>query len=413
MIYLRRGTYFTKLLTLISISLAIVLISGCKLTENRILRSATFQEKHYEQIIPFERKFKFINVKVGINGNPHKFDFMFDSGADGSVISKRIADSLGLKTVGIIHLRDLHKTSDKSLVIIPELDINGLKFYNIGAVVVDFGPNMAFNCVAQDGIIGANVISKCNWMVDFGEQILTATDSTLHFASDAITMPFYGAVPHINVQINEILLKNVCVDLGADVVYLPKVTANQNPGLYHNKALFRKMGYLSEGINGAINDTEINFISDSLQFGEIKLCPQKTVITNTKTECRIGNNFWDQYLLGLDYKKHELMISSRYTPPTDSSFKGMGFSLRMRDSITFISLLIENSPAMDLGLKINDQITEINGKPVNKLFGNYCDLLQWLKNDFPNMDQINLKVKGRKNVVVLKRTNYRPINNLL
>ena len=60
---------------------------------------------------------------------------------------------------------------------------------------MDFGPKAAFNCVAKDGIIGANVISKCNWKVDFGEQTLTATDSSLHFASDATTVPFYGAVP--------------------------------------------------------------------------------------------------------------------------------------------------------------------------------------------------------------------------
>src|SRR6185503_15172783 len=142
----------------------------------KAVQSATLNQKNFNVEMPIDYPVSHIVLHVGLNGSKNNYEFVFDTGAGGTVISQNLADKLGLKVVSTLSVKDGQGiTTQKKVVMIPELDVSGLKFYNVGAIVSDYGPSSAINCIAKDGIIGVNIISKCNWTVNYERQTLTAT----------------------------------------------------------------------------------------------------------------------------------------------------------------------------------------------------------------------------------------------
>ncbi len=401
---IKTNTYFLAILLMTG-------LCGCKMMKIvKTIQSATLNQKQFNIAMPFDYPVSHILLHIGVNGSPQKYEFIFDSGAGITVISQTLADNLGLKTVNTIPVKDGQGTTvQKKLVIIPELDLNGLKFYNVGAVVSDFGPNSAINCLGKDGIIGVNVISKCNWTVDFPLQTLTATDTALNFPKDAISIPFYFNIPHINVNVNGTLVKGVFVDLGSNESFtLQQSVLTSNPGLFPGNAMCRQTGYSAEGFNGAGLNTIWYTNHDSLNINGQNFYPVQTTIMNSPMN-RIGNKFWEQYLMGIDYKSHEILLSRNKSPVADTTLKGMGFAMSKTDSGYVISAVFDNSPATDKGLKINDLVTEIDGRPMAQKFSSYCQFIMWVKTNLPELQTITIKIKGRNDLIVLNKDNYRPV----
>ncbi len=384
---------------------------GCKMIKAvKTVQSATLKQKNFNVTIPVDYPLSHIVLNVGINGSAKKYEFIFDTGAGGTVISQKLADMLGLKVVSSIKVTDGQGTAnEKKIVLIPELDINELKFYNVGAIVTDYGQNSAISCLASDGIIGVNVISKCNWTMDYKEQKLTATDAPLNFPADAFRIPFTSGIPHINIQVNGTTVKDVFVDLGSnEPVSLQKQWLTKNPGLFPANSIYRQTGHTSVSFNGSGMDTLLFSNHDSLNLNGMKVYPVQTVFTSAPMS-RIGNKFWDQYLVGIDYKTHEILLKRNIFPMADTTFKGMGFGMDKTDSGYVVSSVFENSPATLSGIKINDMVTEIDGKPIAQKFDNYCTFLNWQKTNLPERESISIKIKGRKDAIILNNTNYKPV----
>ena len=387
-------------------------MQGCNLLKMlKTIQSGKVNERHFRHIIPFERKFILIDVKAGLDHSGGKYNFIFDSGAGVSVISRKLADSLGLHIVSHMRITDSHGTKSKyDLVIIPEMDLNGLTFYNVGAVIADFGPYSAINCIGKDGIIGSNIIAKCNWTVDFENQTFTATDSSLDFPASATRVPFYGRIPHIDIAFNGAVVKGVYVDLGSsETIEIQQSAVDRNLALISHKELFKKSENDIEGFNGRVTETDDYYVTDSVEFGTQKCFPVQATITQAPMS-RIGDRFWDKYLMGFDFRKQQLILIRNHTPVPDPALKGLGFNINRRDTGFYISAIFNNSPASDKGLKMNDQVLEINGEPVQKIFPAYCDLAHWNMTVLHDLQHITLKIKGRNDPVILNSAAYRPVD---
>jgi len=390
---------------------AAFVLSECKPLKNAQTSSkGDLVQKKFKTEIPFERASQLIKINVGLNSSKEKHDFIFDTGAGTTVVSKKLADLLGLKKISDITVKDaLGNASQQDIVNIDSLDINGHKFYNINAVVVEFGKYSPVNCLGTDGIIGANVLSKCNWTVDYQRKILTATDTDLVFHQPSVSLPFNSAVPHIDIQIGGATIKDVIVDLGSnESVTLPSSVLDQTPGLKISNMAYRKIDGMAEGLNGTHMDTVWMYSSDNIKLGS-QIYSHISVSQSRNYLAKVGADFWDKNLIGLDYKNHKLLVSKNSDEPQKNYLKGYGFKVANRDGKYIISLLVDNSPAADAGLKIGDEVLELNNQPVATLFSDYCEGLSWQTGHMDEETQLTVKMlKNNKEYLKLKNADYRP-----
>ena len=387
------------------IALSPLILSDCKTIKiMKVLTHTTFSEKHFKKEIPFQRIARLIAVKAGLNGGLDKYDFIFDTGAGTTVISKKIADSLVLKKVGKLNVKDSRGNSQVyELVLVKELDMNGLKFYNFGAVIADFGKNSILGCI--DGIIGVNLIAVCNWTVDYQNNTITATDSNLNFPPDAVSIPFTSAIPYIDMQIGHTVLHHVMVDLGSnESITIPTSVLNKNPGLHFSR-VYLKTDAGTEGLNGTRLDTVKIFKGDSVNLaGHLY---SDVYITSSKDDLlKIGTDFWDKNLVGLDYKDNRILLVKNTVESQKNMTKGFGFRIAIKDGKYLVNVLFDNSPAAKAGIKMSDEVLEINGKPVTDFFKDYCDALIWEMDSMDMQEQISVKLKRTGETIVLKNEDY-------
>jgi hypothetical protein len=400
-----------KIIFLLFFFTASLLLTDCKTIRGlATLSTVNFSEKNFKTVIPFETRSDLIRIKVGLNGSADKYNFVFDTGAGGSVISKKLADSLHLEVKGEISVNDaLGNNSKLQVVRIRELDINGIKYFDLGAVVSNFEQNPALKCIAGDGIIGVNIITNCNWIVDYQKKTITATDSALTFPAAYTSLPFKGFVPRINLKIGSTEFKNVMVDLGSnESITIPNRELQKHPGFKISDIAYRKVDGSTQGLNGARQDTVMVYYSDSVKIGNRNL--QHTNITTAKNSIlKVGENVWNKQLFALDYKNKKIYMGPLADTSHKQFLKGFGLRISMKNEKQVVTALFDNSPASDAGIKIGDEITEINGKPISSAFDSYCDELYYMSTVMDKQPEITLKIKGRTGDILLKNGNYRPV----
>jgi hypothetical protein len=403
-----------KVFTICSLFLSAILLTDCKTISNVIvLGKSTFNAKNFKNEIPFESRVGLIAIKIGLNGSKDDYDFVFDSGAGASVISKRVADSLKLEVKGQIKVGDaLGNVSTNDVVLIKELDINGLKFYNWGAVVSEFGKFSPINCVGKDGIIGVNIMANCNWIVNYDKNTLIATDSALSFPTAASVIPFTSAVPHIEMKIGNEVIKNVMVDLGStEGITIPNQELTKHPNLKISNSFCRKTDGSAQGLNGARVDTVLVYSCDSVYIGG-RQYSNVNVTTAKNSILKVGSNFWGKHVFGLDYKNHKIYLSDNKNKVPDHDFtKGFGLAVGPKDDKYVVNMVFENSPASDAGIKIDDEVLEIDGKPVGLVFKDYCDGLLWQRNRMDKLERLSIKTKNMPSAIFLNNTSYRPVRS--
>ena len=391
------------------LAISIFLFNDCEQIKSvRTLGSSEFTAKNFKTEIPFETRLGLIAIKVGLNGSKDDYDFVFDTGAGASMISKRVADSLKLEKKGEINVSDaLGHTTKNVVVAIKELDINGLKFYNWGAIVSDVGKYSPIKCVGKDGIIGVNILADCNWVVNYDKKTLTATDSDLRFPANATVIPFSSYVPHVEMKVGQEVFKNVIVDLGSnETITIPEKEVVNHHHINISNTVYRKIDGSSQGLNGAREDTVQVYNSDSVMISN-KLYSHINIITAKNLLLKIGANFWDKHVFGLDYKNHKIFLSDNIYNSSDQNFtKGFGFRVGIKDDKYVINTLFSNSPATDAGIKMGDEIVELNGKPIREMFPNYCDGFFWQKDIMDKEEQVTLKTNRMNSAIVLKNEQY-------
>jgi hypothetical protein len=161
---------------------------------------------------------RFIIVRVNINGRG--LDFILDSGADGIVIERGVAEELGLRTVG--DTRREGKANVQYHVVAPEIDVGDLRMRNvvIQSLPFDAGQEETTKVV---GLLGFDFLAGAALKVDYDHGTLDAFPAS-SFDPPAGAKPIAVAlddqVPMISCQINDITAKYLILDTGADDLYV-------------------------------------------------------------------------------------------------------------------------------------------------------------------------------------------------
>ena len=129
-----------KYLTLFLFS-SLILASSCS-----SIKSALILQK--AKVVPFEgnkefdydNSFSLILIKVNIKGKDYQF--VFDTGAQTTVISKKLANDITLSSRNSINVKDVHETSQTLEVgLIDTIHIGEISYTGVGVLVNDFENN--------------------------------------------------------------------------------------------------------------------------------------------------------------------------------------------------------------------------------------------------------------------------------
>jgi predicted aspartyl protease len=362
-------------------------------TPTKIWKEGSLQREAFLTQIPMTVKSDLIFLTVTIGGQP--FNFLLDTGAP-NVITTEVAESLNLKKKKYGRVED-SQGGKKTLhaVKLPPVKIGELTFLGTAALVADMRAVPIFNCLEIDGLLGANLMSKAVWQIDFPNSVIRIANEIDKLQVDTgFVLAFQEKAtrtPSLSLTVGTQAISGISLDYGSvNGLTLPKSDLDSSQ---LDQSPIYSVGSSGIGIFGAQSDT-IQYAPFSVQ--EFK---EERIFTRLRSS--------DSRLLGTQILKHfrttidwsEGRIYLEHLSDAWQVFSSFGFSFEIMGEDLGINLVYHPSPAAKGGLAVGQQIVKINGVSVSAT--DYCSLAQELKDlDRISMDYMD---KGQVRSVELVR----------
>lgn len=342
--------------------------TACSYLKNvNLLTGGNLERKDFVQEIPFEYKKGLIVVKVKVNSDTTRREFIFDTGAFNSKIEKGLAGSLGMKAVTSKTNSDSNgNTRIIEVTRVDSLIFGETCFSNIGAGKVEYGEKSASPCIAPYGIIGANLIKLAHWKIDFEQKMLYFSDNPfeLEDKSEQYQIPFskpvFSGTPDISIQLEGKKIEEVMFDVGYNGgLILPAKFAD----LFSEKPSEIFLDKSTSGIYGTKADSITNK-QLKLNLGGFET--EIPVEFSANGKALLGNEILEHFLIFIDYEENIISLKPKSTveiPPTLAFLPGI-----LNDS-----LWVVDRTKAGLPLQLGDTLRSINGKQPKDLFNTHCE----------------------------------------
>lgn len=346
--------------------ITMIAVGSCNYLSNvKLLRGGSFTENNYQRVIPFNYIKGLIVVEGTVNSDTTQRQFIFDTGAFNSKIEEGLADSQGMKTYATKDNSTAQGNTRKIEVTrIDSLWFGDALFRKIGAGKLSYDPNSASPCIADDGIIGANLIKLAHWKIDYQDKELMFSDNPFEPGETALTIPFkrpvLSGVPEIKLRVGDRTVEGVLFDVGYNGgLILPAQFADAFDSSNKQIVIDRS----TTGIYGTNTDT---LISKILEVTIQDFTTEIPVEFSSIGKALLGNDFLEHFDVFINYKRKEISL----VPVNE---------VEIPDSYEFIpgvlndSLWIVNRSTLESDLQLGGTLRTINGMKPLDIFPNYCD----------------------------------------
>jgi hypothetical protein len=314
-----------------------------------------------------------INVKLGGKG---PFRFIFDSGAS-AVVAPEVVRGLGLN---IENLQTGGGGVGEQLVERGETTIPTVEVGDIHLPAQEFGvlsfadTKYVFGANRIDGIIGFPLFKRLVVRVDYERKQLTFTEpSQFTYKGQGTIVPidFDRHLPLVKGELDGVPGIFV-IDTGARsslILYGPFIERNNLRTKY--KASFE--GITGWGIGGPVRSQIVRVKTLKLGAVEVqnliaRLSLQKSgALTSANRAALVGPDVLKQFTTIFDYSRRQMIFekNGQYGKPDSYDRSGMWFG---QDGNHFEVIdVIAGGPAAEAGIRVGDQILEIDGKAVEQL----------------------------------------------
>ena len=327
--------------------------------------------------IPFELVNHNIVIKVRINGS-RPLSFVFDTGAEPTIVMSKVAKELGLTQVGVVSVGGAGEGKlEGSMILGAMMTIEGFKGF-VGPIAGAIPLPTASSGLGQpiDGIVGTQFIQQYVIAVDYQAHTLTIHDpNTFDYkgTGESIPIEFYEANPTLSATVTPIggqpLTKRFMLDLGnAGALVLHRPFVDEQKLLGAPLKTIRLIG--SEGVGGFVRG-RVGRV-DGLQIGTFKFSQVMTEFAQDREGSfadpnlagNIGAQIASRFRVILDYSRKRVILepAPTFADPFGKAQSGLAIHAIGDDFRIFIVRdVLENSPASEAGLAIGDEITAING----------------------------------------------------
>ncbi len=347
-----------------------------------VLRKGSVEQKEYDIQLPFEYQLGLIFIDVEIEGVTYKF--MLDSGSS-NVISKDLAEKLNAQSNNKNNLEDSQGVSSEvDFTVIDNIGIGELNYLNTGAAIIDLNTSDDIACLNIDGLIGANLMKKSIWKIDYQTKMIQISNTidSFEIPDENERIPIFTELtgsPIIDVIIDGIEEKNVIVDVGSNGGFSLSMETYESL-LNDNPNIKKRSGYglSSSALSG--NDfsttTFYEALTNTISFGEVSIKNRSVDFSEDENVSTIGSEFLENYDVIINWIDYEIILIKKkeWSKPEVSSY---GFTYRYNSNHLVIDKLFNNSEAKKAGLKINDRISSVNNTIFDEVLASeWCTILQ-------------------------------------
>ncbi len=351
-----------------------VLLSSCSYVANvRLLTGGEIRRTNYVEVIPFEYRKDLIVVQARLNGDMQEREFILDTGAFDSKVEKELADRLALDVIA----RKTNSTAQGisqsiEVVRIDSVGLGETTAYDIGAGKLTYAPSSASQCIAADGIIGANLMKLAHWKIDYESKKLHFSDGAFEAGSGAHSVsfdrPMLSGTPSIDIEIDGVDVDDVLFDVGYNGgLVLPMSLADR----FDSPTVMTVLDKSTSGIFGTREDSLL--VKElTVRLGEDRI--RVPVSFSSVGKGLLGNDFLEHFEVIINYDTKTIHLDRRedvhVVAPRNFMVASEGDSL-----------WVVNRTTRDLGLALGDTLRSVNGKTPVDLFSSFCDY-------FMNVDRL-------------------------
>ncbi len=367
--------------SLLKIAPIIFLFLGCGGSKlQKVLSSGSIVNPFFTVTVPFEYRQGLMVIKASVAGK--EGDFILDTGAS-NVFSKELQQELALQPLDSEMVYGVHGAGQElEYASVGSIKIGDIDFVNTITAIHDLNAIPEIACINVDGIIGANLMRKAIWDIDFKNQkiTITSTEDTLDIPVNHKAINFfvgYQGTPSISAKVNGITALNNRIDTGyTGALSLSRVELQKLINKNRISQYIKGTGSTSVGVYGSGKPEPFyHGIIDNLSYGDLEL--HNTVVSFTGL---------DQKLLGLKFLKNYRVIlnwnirKAKFIPTTpynNTEVSTYGFGPSFKENKLYVKSIIDGSSANENGLKIGDQILVINEVDFSTVTQNqWCTSLQ-------------------------------------
>lgn len=371
-----------QLFQLLAFSTFTLLLTGCG--GSKMFLKGEAPEAEYTAQVPFTRSLNLIIVEIEMGGKPRRF--LFDSGAP-MVVSEELAKEFDMKVVTKNYVKDSGgQRKRQNYVRMPNFNFSHQPFGGFTAIVVDLNYSPVIACLEIDGILGANMMRRAFWKIDFVEEVMYFSNYDEFLPEGKATvLPFRTKstfTPVVDLMIDSTVVKNVTFDTGSANAL--SISRSIVPEFDVNSSdVYSSYGYQSSGIFGALADTAY-YLQKTVSVGKTPIPAMMLSVHQKNGKALLGTGFFEDYDVVLNWQQRRAFL----IPATDSVSMGLtsiGFSVVKQGDQLIVSSVTMGQEAEQAGLAFGDRIIEINGITCTNVTGEmYCEIRSMLsKKDQP------------------------------
>lgn len=358
-------------------------------------------QKNFCETVHFEYVRNKILIPVQINGKTRKF--IFDTGAT-LLISDEIQAEMQNTILPSGRVSDISGIkSEKSVVLVSEMQIGNLTFQNIPSFVYDVKNTGLVACLEYDGLIGSNVFRNCIVHIDIDKKIIIITDDLEQLElknpfQTAITFDKQGG-PFIKLNLDNNIEFEGLFDSGTDkFMSISQKISDQAIKNKISKVLNQGFGIGSIGMNGigAAIEKDRTTIKN-VKFGAATISNFITIVTE-KSKNSIGMGLADYGTITIDYINKNFYFVAKTPIQEFKNKKTLGFSLEPEKDYYAIGIVWTGTEAEKIGLKTGYQIMELNDIDFSKR--TYQLDCIWLFSNYFTNSKIKLSYKNNEGEVL-------------
>ncbi len=305
-----------RILRLFLFSFLITSISACSILKNKkILKEGTFQQDSFITELPFRLISNLIVFEVSIDGN--LYNFIFDTGAEVSLISPELVSELNLKRESSISVKGSNNNSKRiNLYFLDDIMMNDVGFEKLLCAESDLNAQLAdfeeFGCGTRiDGLIGNNLMKKATWKIDYQNNTITFWDvsRTVIPSSKHDTIPIEFTElgnPNIEVRMND-YEGEFLFDTGFGGLMEANMSVLKKTGVKSEAGKSATGVGLSVSIHSIQTVEEVKQKIPEVVMGD-RLVRDMIVSFEENGSNLIGNRFWKNHIVTIDWKKSMLFI---------------------------------------------------------------------------------------------------------
>jgi len=353
-----------------------------------IANSAKLVSKNFYDEIPFSDKLGYFTIQVKIDTS--SYEYIFDTGGYNTVTTK-IMDNAKLRSLMEVEVGSSNKIKSKiKLSKVPLLQIGKAQFENVGVFNFDFSASTVINCYTNGGLIGKSVIGEAIWQIDYKKSVIRVSDNLANMPnldnSEKIKIELDKTLnPFLKLRING-KEEKFMLDFGfGGLISLTEKTASSIKSA--NKLTIEGEGNI--GANGILNEKTYVNLLETLTIGKSELKNKVAYSSKSNNYNLLGSELTKFFIVTLNFKDKELIL----TPYADveNSFETFGFNINLDSNKIYVNKLFNALNAQKIGLLLNDEIINVNGKQLNEF--SLCERYFYLNKILRTEKEILIQVR--------------------